>query len=84
MRFDYANLLADMGKSQSAIEEFKKYVFENQNNPVAYYNMGILYQKEKDPMKIHKAEAMYSMLEDISDRCREVCRYTHNIALKNI
>ena len=47
-------------------------------------NIHALYQKEKDPMKIHKAEAMYSMLEDISDRCREVCRYTHNIALKNI
>lgn len=43
-----------------------------------------LYLKENDPLKIHKAEAIYSMLEDVSDHCREVCRFVQNIALKNI
>ena len=43
-----------------------------------------LYTHETDPLKIHKAEQMYMMLEDVSDRCREVCRYVQNVALKNI
>ena len=43
-----------------------------------------LYAHEKDALKIHKAEQMYMMLEDVSDRCREVCRFVQNIALKNI
>lgn len=43
-----------------------------------------LYLKEKDPIKIHKAEALYEMLENVSDQCREVCRFVKNIALKNI
>lgn len=43
-----------------------------------------LYLTEKDVLKIHKAEQMYIMLEEVSDKCREVCRYVQNIALKNI
>ena len=43
-----------------------------------------LYAHETDALKIHKAEQMYMMLEDVSDRCREVCRYVQNVALKNI
>ena len=43
-----------------------------------------LYLTEKDNLKIHKAEQMYIMLEEVSDKCREVCRYVQNIALKNI
>ncbi len=47
-------------------------------------DMHSLYRKETDGFKRHRAEAMYTMLEEVSDRCREVCRYVHNIALKNI
>ena len=47
-------------------------------------NMHNLYLKEKDGFKRHKAEAMYTMLENVSDKCREVCRFVQNIALKNI
>ena len=43
-----------------------------------------LYQNEKDPLKIKKAETLYEELENVSDHCREVCRFVHNIALKNI
>ena len=43
-----------------------------------------LYQKEKDPIKIRKAETLYTELEAVSDQCREVCRFCNNIALKNI
>ena len=47
-------------------------------------NMRKLYLNEKDGFKRHKAEAMYTMLENVSDKCREVCRFVQNIALKNI
>ena len=47
-------------------------------------DMHLLYLTETDGFKRHKAEAMYTMLEDVSDRCREVCRFVQNIAFKNI
>ena len=47
-------------------------------------DMRNLYLKETDGFKRHKAEAMYTMLEEVSDKCREVCRFVQNIALKNI
>ena len=43
-----------------------------------------LYRNEKNELKRFKAEAMYTMLEEVSDKCREACRYVQNIALKNI
>ena len=47
-------------------------------------DMRQLYLNEKDGFKRHKAEAMYTMLEEVSDKCREVCRFVQNITLKNI
>ena len=47
-------------------------------------DMHHLYLNEKDGFKRHKAEAMYTMLEDVSDRCRDVCRFIQNVAFKNI
>lgn len=47
-------------------------------------DMRNLYLNEKNEHKLHKAEAMYTMLENVSDKCREVCRFVQNIALKNI
>ena len=70
-------------------EVFEPYVrevikLEEEGDRQYISNMRNLYLKEKDGFKRHKAEAMYTMLESVSDKCREVCRYTHNIALKNI
>ena len=70
-------------------EEFEPYVnqvitLEEESDRHYINNMRNLYIKEKDGFKRHKAEAMYTMLENVADKCREVCRYTHNIALKNI
>ena len=47
-------------------------------------DMHSLYLTETDGFKRHKAEAIYTMLEEVSDKCREVCRYVQNIALKNL
>ena len=70
-------------------EVFEPYIqqvihLEEESDRMYISNMRNLYLKEKDGFKRHKAEAMYTMLENVSDKCREVCRFTHNIALKNI
>ncbi len=43
-----------------------------------------LYAKEKDLRRLYVHETLYGLMEDVSDRCREVCRFVNNIALKNI
>ena len=58
--------------------------FEEQSDAKYIEDMHHLYLTETDGFKRHKAEAMYTMLEEVSDKCREVCRYVQNIALKNL
>ena len=43
-----------------------------------------LYGKEKDLRRLYVHETLYELMEDVSDKCREVCRFVQNIALKNI
>ncbi len=71
---------------KEAFQPFVNEVVKFEEEGDVYYIKSIhdLYLKERDPMKIHKAEAMYTMLEEISDKCRETIRFVHNIALKNI
>ena len=87
-----------MKSMKSCLEQFRHYlnkeIFEPYVNEVIKLeeksdeqyieNMRYLYLNEKDGFVRHKSEAMYKMLEEVSDKCREVCRYVHNIALKNI
>ena len=72
--------------NKTVFEPFVKEVVKLEEEGDNYYvkNIRSLYLKEMDPLKRHKAETMYSMLEEVSDRCREVCRFVNNIALKNI
>ena len=70
-------------------EVFTPYVtevikLEEHSDDLYIENMRNLYLHETDGFKRHKAEAMYTLLEDVSDRCREVCRFVQNIALKNL
>ena len=71
---------------KEAFEPFVNEVvkYEEQGDDFYIENIRNLYLKEKDGFKRHKAEAMYTMLEEISDKCRETIRFVHNIALKNI
>ena len=71
---------------KNVFEPFVKEVVKYEEEGDVYYidNIHALYLREKDELKRHKAECMYSMLEEVSDRCREVCRFVENIALKNI
>ena len=43
-----------------------------------------LYRSGKDEKVLYTNETLYSLMEDVSDKCREVCRFVQNIALKNI
>lgn len=43
-----------------------------------------LYLTETDGFKRHKAEALYTMLEETADKCREVCKFVQTITYKNI
>ena len=61
-----------------------KRVFDQEVIKLGDFENKQLYLKEKDGFKRHKAEAMYTMLEEVGDKCREVCRFVQNIALKNI
>ena len=70
-------------------EIFEPYVMEvvkleEQSDAKYIADIHRLYMTETDGFKRHKSEAMYVMLEEVADRCREVCRYVQNIALKNI
>ena len=48
LRFDYANLLADMGKDQSAIANYKIYVANYPNDARGYQNIGVVYRRVND------------------------------------
>lgn len=47
-------------------------------------DMRALYLNETDGFRRHKAEAMYTMLEQSADECREVCRCVQMIMYKNL
>lgn len=48
LRFDYANLLADMSKTSEAIKQYKKYAEYYPEDYRVYKNLGIVYQRQKD------------------------------------
>ena len=45
IRFDYGNLLADMGQDEAAIENYKIYIANYPNDPRAYQNIGVVYKR---------------------------------------
>lgn len=45
IRFDYGNLLADMGQDEAAIENYKIYIQNYPNDPRAYQNIGVVYKR---------------------------------------
>ncbi|MBR6055696.1 MAG: DUF47 family protein [Bacilli bacterium] len=48
-------------------------------------DVSALYRRtDLDALTIYKHEAFYTMLEEMSDKCREVCRFVQTIIYKNI
>ena len=52
LKFDYANLLADMGKTQDAINMYKEYIQYKPKDPMAYFNLGLIYQKNSQNQEL--------------------------------
>lgn len=87
-----------MKKTVECLEQFPSYLdkdvfepyvqevvrLEEEGDERYIKDMRELYLKKYEPLLTHQSEAIYSMLEEVSDRCREVCRFVKNIALKNI
>lgn len=45
IRFDYANLLAEMGKDEAAVESYKIYIANYPEDARGYQNIGIVYKR---------------------------------------
>lgn len=85
-------------KTEECLASFKDYENHDLMNPLImavvhleeesdteYINdMHAMYMNETDGFRRHKGEAMYTMLEETADRCREVCRYVQMISFKNL
>lgn len=70
-------------------EKFKPLVeevihLEEKSDMIYIESVHNLYRTETDALKIFRYETIYTLLEEVSDRCREVCRFCQNIALKNM
>ena len=62
----------------------KVVALEEESDKIYIESVHFLYQKEKDAKTLYVQETLYALMETVSDKCREVCRYVQNIALKNI
>jgi len=58
---------------------------EEDSDTIYIDSVAALYRKEGvDLLTVRKFESFYSILEGISDKCREVCRFVQTIIYKNI
>lgn len=57
---------------------------EEESDAIYIESVHALYRTEKNEKILYINETLYSLMETVSDKCREVCRYVQNIALKNI
>ena len=57
---------------------------EEKSDEIYIQSVHQLYAKEKDLRRLYVHEELYELMENVSDKCREVCRFVQNVALKNI
>lgn len=57
---------------------------EEETDDIYEEDMHEMYIKEKDGFARHKGEAMYTMLEQTADNCRDVCKFVETIMYKNL
>ena len=61
LRFDYANLLGNMGKNEEAIAQYKTYLTAYPEDANAYRNLGIVYKKlDNNELALLNLEKSYS------------------------
>ena len=62
LRFDYANLLGNMGKNTEAIEEYKTYLKAFPNDANAYKNLGLVYKRQGEiDLALFNVEKAYTL-----------------------
>ena len=75
---DYLNLDAFKPLVDAVIK------LEEESDAIYIESVHALYRSEKNEKLLYIDETLYSLMETVSDKCREVCRFVQNIALKNI
>ena len=76
--YDYLNLDAFKPLVDAVVK------LEEESDAIYIESVHALYRSEKNEKLLYIDETLYSLMETVSDKCREVCRYVQNIALKNI
>lgn len=78
LRFDYANLLGNMGKYDEAINEYKTYIKAFPNDANAYKNLGIVYKKQNDiDLALFNIEKAYTLDSADNDIKKELALCYH-------
>ena len=78
LRFDYANLLGNMGKKEDAIEEYKKYIKAFPKDANAYKNMGLVYKSLDDiDLALFNIEKAYTLDSSDNDIKKELALCYH-------
>ena len=73
LRFDYANLLGNMGKNTEAVEEYKTYIKAFPNDANAYKNLGIVYKKQNEmDLALFNIEKAYTLDPSDNDIKKEL------------
>jgi predicted phosphate transport protein (TIGR00153 family) len=95
----FAEVVDDcIGKTEICLEHFpefpkdgvlKPYIMEvvhleEETDDIYEEDMHTMYMTIKDGFARHRGEAMYTMLEETADRCREVCKFVETIMYKNL
>ena len=78
LRFDYANLLGNMGKNDEAIEEYKKYIKAFPNDANAYKNLGLVYKRQDNlDLALFNIEKAYTLDSSDNDIKKELALCYH-------
>ena len=78
LRFDYANLLGNMDKPDSAIEQYKEYLKAYPDDPNAFKNLGLVYKKTGNlDLALFNLEKAYSMDSSNQETKRELALCYH-------
>jgi tetratricopeptide (TPR) repeat protein len=77
IRFDYGNLLADMGQDEAAVENYKIYIANYPDDARAYQNIGIVYKRlnqldntianYEKALELQKGSRNVDLVEDLAE-----------------
>lgn len=57
---------------------------EEKTDDIYEEDMHVMFLSVHDGLSLHRGEAMYTMLEETADRCRNVCKFVETIMYKNL